>query len=161
MNDLVTDLQRTVQHAAERLLAIPESHTHFTTLDGQWSAKQVLGHLIDSAANNHSRFVQAQFTEDLRFAGYDQEQWVRAQHYDQADWPALVQLWKLYNLHLAHVIAHIPESTLKQRRSYHTLDHIAWQTVRAGEPTTLEYLIQDYLGHLKAHLEQIFAAAKR
>lgn len=159
MNPLASELQDLVEHTAQRLLALSEVEARQRGAEG-WSAKQVLGHLIDSAANNHARFVRAQFTDDLLFAGYDQEQWVAAQRYEEEAWPVLVQLWKSYNQHLAHVIAGIPESTLKQTRARHTLNTIAWQTIRADEPTTLEYLIGDYLNHLKAHVEQLFAALK-
>jgi hypothetical protein len=156
---LANDLQKVVEAAIEQLRAIPEARSQVSSADDQWSARQILGHLIDSAANNHQRFVRAQFTDDLLFAGYDQEQWVRTQCYAAASWPALVELWRLYNLHLAHVVRHIPESVLTQVRTAHTLDKIAWQPVNAGEPTTLAYLVRDYIGHLRDHLEQLFAAA--
>ncbi len=159
-NNIADDLRHIVESATERLLAISESRSQFSNGDSQWSAKQVLGHLIDSAANNHQRFVRAQFTDDLVFPGYDQEQWIIAQHYEEESWSALVALWRSYNLHLAHVVGMIPESTLKRLRSPHTLDKIAWQTVSADTPTTLEYLVHDYIGHLQDHLEQLFAAAK-
>ena len=155
MNDLGRELQRSVAEAAARLLNIADVPRQTDSLEGQWSARQILGHLIDSAANNHQRFVRAQFTNDLAFAGYDQEQWVVTQHYQDEDWPALIQLWKSYNDHLVHVIAHIPAAVLHQPRWPHTLDRIAWRTVSADEPTTLEYLIRDYIGHLNDHVKQI------
>lgn len=156
MNHLANELQCIIENATERLLAIPDAQARAAPQDGSWSPKQILGHLIDSAANNHARFIRAQYSDDLMFAGYNQEQWVAAQRYDDEAWPALVQLWKSYNLHLAHVIAHIPDATLKQARTRHTLNTIAWQPVGADEPTTLEYLVSDYIGHLKDHLKQVF-----
>src|SRR5919201_6265963 len=75
-----------------------------------WSPKEVLGHLIDSAANNHQRFVRAQQTDALTLPGYEQNHWVDSQGYRQADWPHLVALWTHLNLHLADVIDHIPRS---------------------------------------------------
>ncbi len=155
MNDLAKDLQETVDEAAARLLAISDSQAQASGGAGRWSAKEILGHLIDSAANNHQRFVRAQATDDLDFAGYDQEYWVAVQHYDEMPWLPMVQFWQLYNLLLAHVIAHIPAATLEAPRSRHTLDKIAWQTVDSGTPTTLAYLIADYIGHLKMHLQQL------
>ena len=77
VNNLARDLGSVVGSAAEQLHAISESQSQVSPVEGQWSAKQVLGHLIDSAANNHQRFVRAQFTADLVFPGYDQEQWVK------------------------------------------------------------------------------------
>jgi hypothetical protein len=158
MNDLAKDLQQTVETAAARLMALSELQVQTSAGEGRWSAKEILGHLIDSAANNHQRFVRAQATDDLVFGGYEQEYWVGVQHYDEVPWPALVGFWQAYNLHLAHIIAHIPRATLTASRSRHTLDKIAWQAVDPGTPTTLAYLIGDYLGHLKMHLRQIDGA---
>ena len=161
MNELSRELQRSVAEAATRLLNISDAHRQSTSLDGQWSARQIVGHLIDSAANNHQRFVRAQFTGDLVFPGYDQEQWVAIQYYQDEDWAALIQLWKSYNDHLAHVIAHIPADVLQQPRWPHTLDRIAWQTVSADEPATLAYLIRDYIGHLRDHIGQILTTLEQ
>jgi len=157
MNELANELRAIVGGAAQRLHTVPERQVSSPGLDGEWSARQVLGHLIDSAANNHQRFVCARFVEDLAFPGYDQERWVRAQHYDGEAWQTLVELWRLYNVHLAHIVDHIPESVLLRPRLPHTLDVIAWQPVKADEPVTLEYLIRDYIGHLQQHLAQLFA----
>jgi len=159
VNTTAKDLRDIVESTVERLQAIPESRSQMSRGDGQWPAKQILGHLIDSASNNHQRFVRAQFTDDLVFPGYDQEQWIRAQRYDAEPWLALVELWRSYNLHLAHVIENIPEITLTRLRPAHTLDKIAWQRVQAGEATTLKYLVRDYVGHLQDHLQQLFGAA--
>jgi hypothetical protein len=155
MNDLSRELQRIVAEAAPRLSAISDRRRESASPEGQWSGRQILGHLIDSAANNHQRFVRAQFTADLAFPGYEQEQWVRAQQYQDEDWSVLVQLWQSYNLHLVHVIACIPDEVLSRPRWPHTLDRIAWQPVSAVEPTTLAYLIHDYSGHLNDHLQHL------
>lgn len=155
MQALAKELHDTVEQVAKDFLAIPELRAEQPVIEGDWSAKEMLGHLIDSAANNHARFVRAQFTDDLIFEGYDQEQWVKAQRYGLVSWAALVALWKTYNLHLAHVIDGIPETILSKPRARHTLDTIAWQPVSANETTTLAYLIQDYIGHLKDHIGQI------
>jgi DinB superfamily len=157
MTELADDLRSIVDSAAQRLRTVPEQQASSPGLDGEWSARQVLGHLIDSAANNHQRFVRAQFVEDLAFPGYDQVRWVLAQHYDGEAWSTLVELWRLYNLHLAHIVDAIPEAVLLRPRSPHTLEVIAFHPVKADEPATLEYLIHDYIGHLQHHLAQLFA----
>lgn len=144
-----------LEFAADRLLEIPEAATEVPLRDG-WCAKQILGHLIDSAANNHARFVRAQLQDDLWFEGYDQEGWVRVQKYEQAAWVSLVDLWTNYNLHLLHIIDNIPDDILTKPRAKHSLDKIAWQTVPAAQPVSLDYFIRDYFGHLQDHLKQIF-----
>lgn len=154
------DFSNTVETASERLLEIPEAETE-TALDGDWCAKQILGHLIDSATNNHVRFVRAQLQDDLMFDGYAQEDWVRVQKYELESWAALVDLWTEYNLHLLHVIENISNENLSKSRAKHSLDKIAWQTVPANQPVTLDYLIRDYFGHLQEHLKQIFDGLPR
>lgn len=59
---------------------------------GKWSPKEILGHLIDSACNNHRRFVLAQFTDELKFPGYEQDGWVTIQKFNQEPWQNLIQL---------------------------------------------------------------------
>jgi DinB family protein len=149
------DFRETIRTAAARLqeISAEDSAKHAT---GEWSKKQVLGHLIDSAANNHRRFVGGQYTDDLVFQGYDADEWVNAQKYNDVPWPDLVELWHAYNTHLLHVVSIIPEPVRTQQRNKHSLDQIAFQTVDLSTPTTLEYLIRDYLDHLKHHLDQIW-----
>src|SRR5215210_5793634 len=157
MDDALEDLRLTIESAAERLRSLTEAESEARRAEGKWSPKEIVGHLIDSAANNHQRFVRAQFQDDLVFPGYEQENWVAAQHYQRASWPHLVELWKMYNMHLLHMVSHIPDEKLARLRHAHSLDKIAWKLVSETEPTTLEYLIRDYIGHLKHHLGQIFA----
>ena len=122
---------------------------------GKWSPKQIIGHLIDSASNNHQRFVRAQFKDDLIFEGYAQEDWVRSQAYNEEPWPLLVGLWRHYNLHLAHVMRHAPEAARSAARAEHNFHRIGFAPVSPGEPSTLEHLMLDYIEHLKSHLRQI------
>jgi hypothetical protein len=155
MSSVATRLREIVLATTPKLLELDEASVSRVPAPGKWSAKLVLGHLIDSAANNHPRIVNAQAGSDLVFASYDQEAWVHAQHYERADWSELVRLWSAYNLHLAHCAASIPDEVLAAERHPHSLDRIAWRTVPADEPVSLGYLIEDYLQHLEHHLEQI------
>ena len=151
------EFRETIVNATGRLRNIPETQSGQKNSPGDWSAKETIGHLIDSAANNHQRFVRAQFTDDLVFPGYVQDQWVSSQNYRDESWSELIQLWSSYNLHLVHVASAIPEDVLTKPRSRHTLDQIAFNLVDKNDPATLEYLIRDYLDHLRHHLNQIFA----
>lgn len=153
--EFLRDFRATVLSAGERLRAITPEQSAQQSSPDKWSIKQILGHLIDSAANNHQRFVRAQFTDDLVFPGYEQEKWVNAQKYNDESWPDLVQLWHSYNLHLLHVITAIPEDTLTRARIRHNLDEIALHPVDKNDTTTLDYFVRDYLVHLKHHLDQI------
>jgi len=114
---------------------------------GGWSRKQILGHLIDSASNNHQRFVRPMLADELRWPGYDQERCVQSQRYQEARWSDLVQFWASYNRFLAHVLAGVPEVKRK------TPCFIGENPVM-----TLEALAADYLRHMEHHLGQIRGA---
>jgi hypothetical protein len=154
--EFLDDFRNTIVSATARLRNIPERQSGYKNSPDDWSAKETIGHLIDSAANNHQRFVRAQFTDDLVFPGYVQDQWVNSQNYRDESWSELIQLWSSYNLHLLHVASAIPEDVLRKPRSSHTLDQIAFNLVDKNDPATLEYLVRDYLDHLRHHLAQIF-----
>jgi hypothetical protein len=150
-----TELREAIAAATPRLLALTEKQAATPREKGKWSPKQIIGHLIDSASNNHQRFVRAQFTDDLIFPGYEQVEWVSVQDYQAASWPELVAFWRLFNLHIARVMDAIPEETRFKLRARHNLDELASKAVPKDQPVTLEYFMNDYVGHLKHHLRQV------
>ncbi len=141
MKDIASELRAIVDAAESRLAGMPEEDISRRDEADGWSKKEILGHLIDSAANNHQRFVRGCSDKAASFPPYDQEEWVRVQRYDEADWDNLVALWTAYNRHLSHVIERIPRSALSRACS-----------IGKTEPVTLEFVIEDYLRHLKHHL---------
>jgi hypothetical protein len=155
--DYVDDLVTIVATTAERLKRVQDADAAHRPGPGKWSAKEIIGHLIDSAANNHPRFVRAPSQDDLIFPGYDQNQWVSLQQYQKAPWPELLELWASYTFHLAHVMRSVPEAARLRLHTRHNLDEIAWQTVPRSQPISLDYLMSDYVGHLHHHLRQIEA----
>ncbi len=155
MKDFLDDFRQTIEDSADRLLSLTPASSQTAPAPGKWSPREVIGHLIDSAAHNHLRFVRAQFTDDLQFHGYEQAEWVGVQGYNEETWEQLIQLWKTYNQHLLHLISKIPTEQLTKERHKHNLHEIAWQAIPVEQPATLEYFIRDYLGHLKHHLRQI------
>ena len=155
MQDFLNDFRETIDTAAKQMLQIPSEQNQAPRAPGKWSPKEIVGHLIDSASNNHQRFVRAQFTDDLVFAGYEQEGWVRAQNYQGEEWSELVQLWKLYNQHILHLMAGTPEETRMKLRKKHNLHQIASDSLSENEPVTLDWFMRDYVDHMKKHLGQI------
>lgn len=153
--DFLSDFGDTIESASARLLAISEEQSAVSRAEGKWSRKQIIGHLIDSAANNHSRFVRAQFTDDLIFPGYEQNNWVDSQRYQERDWSELVQLWKLYNRHILHIMKVMPDETRVKLRSKHNLNVLASDQISPNEPVTLDWFMRDYVDHMKKHLGQI------
>jgi hypothetical protein len=155
MSDYIAELRAAVERAAAALLALPEAQSARPRAPGKWSPKEVIGHLIDSAAVNHQRFVRASSQDDLVFPTYAQDEWVAAQRYREAPWEELVELWRRYNRHIAWVMEGVPEAVRFRSHRRHNLHQIAWQVVPEGETTTLDYLMRDYVGHLKHHLRQV------
>ena len=136
-------LRHLVDDAEPRLLQIGNEEAGRSAGRGKWSKKQILGHLIDSAANNHQRFIRLQLTAELHFPGYEQNEWVNRNQYAGSPWAELVALWAGYNRHLARVVEYIaPEA----------LGHV-WDSGK--NRYTLEFIVSDYLAHLRHHVEQI------
>lgn len=155
VKELSEKLYNITQTSIKQLSKISEYESKKKSNPTKWSPKEIIGHLIDSASNNHQRFVRAQFSSDLVFIGYHQDEWVKTQQYQTAPWLSLLQLWYEFNMHLTRIIAVIPDETLLFERSLHNLDEIAWQPVAKSETVTLAYFISDYIGHLQHHLKQI------
>ena len=144
MQSTLDDFKSTLDQALVQLGKITDSDSQQVASPEKWSKKQVLGHLIDSAANNHQRFIRAQLSQALAFPGYEQEGWVAVQHYQAESWEALVALWQHYNRHLLHVMERVPGDQLSRRC-----------LIGDNDAVTLEFLMKDYVVHLKHHLEQI------
>jgi hypothetical protein len=161
MSDWLDDFRQTIDSASARLMKIDEAQSERPRAEDHWSSKQIIGHLIDSAANNHARFIIGQLKDDLVFPGYDQNGWVRTNHYQQRAWSDLVQLWRSYNLHLHHLMTHADRAKLSTPCTLHTLQEIAFKTVPKAEPVTLEYLMKDYVDHMKHHLAQILSDSQQ
>ncbi len=109
-----------------------------------WSRKEELGHLIDSAANNHIRFARGAFEPEFHGPTYVPDAWVAAHHYRDRDWAKMVAFWSQYNLFLAELVQSIPEAQLGIQCS-----------VAGNPPVTLQFLIEDYIVHLRHHVDQI------
>lgn len=147
MEQALKEFALAIEDMEPRLRDIDERASLWAPAPGKWTRKEVLGHLIDSASNNHARFVRAQLTENPAGPGYEQDGWVAVQRYREEPWKDLVDLWLAYNRHLLHVIANVrPEA----------LDHQI--TIGAGMPVTLAFVMKDYVRHMKHHLAQIFAS---
>ena len=150
-------LMDVVDRASLALDAISDDASAVRPAPGKWSPREIVGHLIDSAGNNHQRFVRARDRDDLVFEGYAQDEWVAAQRYQDAPWHELVAFWQLYNHHLARVMSATPAADRDRERARHNLDQRAYRAVPASQPTSLGYFMSDYVDHLEHHLRQILA----
>jgi hypothetical protein len=135
------------------LLTIDEAAFSHKPAPGKWSKKEIIGHLIDSAANNHHRFVRGQF-DDVPRITYDQDAWNAHNYYQQMDGRHVITFWEHYNRHLLEIIRHIPEHLLSRRvetggESFFVGD------APPGPAPTIAFLIEDYVAHMEYHLRQI------
>jgi hypothetical protein len=153
-----TRLGHVLDIVAPQLMALVDHETAQRSSPSAWSSREIVGHLIDSASNNHQRFVRATMQDALVFPGYAQEEWVDVQQYASVPWESLVTLFLAFNRHLAHVMSVIPSAVRDRAVTRHNFDQIAYRTVPADMPTTLAYFMADYVAHLEHHLAQILGS---
>lgn len=145
----ITSLRNLIDRVPDRLAELPRERVENRPSPSKWSPKEELGHLLDSAANNHQRIVRAQLENNLAMPGYAQEAWVQINRYQQRDWKELVDLWQAVNRQLLAAAESVPES--------------AWSNtlaIGASKPVTLRYVFEDYLAHMAHHLEHIGIAVR-
>lgn len=140
MKQVADDLARDVSAFYDKHRGLSDGITSINLAAYAWSLKEIIGHLVDSAANNHQRFVHLQQTPELRFPEYFAEPWIAVQNFNGVEWETLFSLWRNYNLLLANIIRNIKEDCLK---------HV-W--VLEDKSVTLEFLAIDYLRHLRDHM---------
>jgi hypothetical protein len=143
MNDVAHELE-TVLAVVDRLRQIDERTAGEKPAPDKWSRKEILGHLVDSAANNHQRFVRLQLQPSLELPGYEQDGWVSVQKYQEVPWADLINLWHVYNRHLAHIIRNANPAKLGN----------TWRDPE-GKTVDLRFIMRDYITHMRGHLEQI------
>ncbi len=145
--DLAAYLARTLAAEVQRLRAIPDGPA--TAAPNRpsgigWSQREELGHLIDSAVNNHARIVRASIEPSYEGPGYEQEGWVAAHRYLEIPWTELVEMWHAHNRILLPLIAGIPDARLATPCR-----------VGGSAPITLGFLIDDYVLHMQHHLDNV------
>ncbi|HEY2470992.1 MAG TPA: DinB family protein [Terracidiphilus sp.] len=130
------------------LLAVPESLADVPWRPGGWTRKQILGHLLDSAANNRQRFVRASTEGTYKGPKYAQDAWVAAHGYAEQPWATLLAWWEAEHEILIAVVDQIPE----ERLTTHCM-------VGDDAPVTLQFLIEDYVAHQRWHVNQLLTSA--
>ena len=139
--ELSEQLAVVLRNAMPWLVTVSEAEASVPEREGKWSAKQVIGHLTDSAVNNLGRIMRMQIEADPSLPGYRQMEWVNLQHYAEREWAQVLALWFALNEHVEWTIEHIERARLANRG------------VVEGEPLTLGFLIADYIAHIEHHLQ--------
>ncbi len=136
-------MTRIVEALHEDLQAVSEGISAGKPRPASWSIREIVGQLIDSAANNHQRFVRLQDGHLEGFPGYDNERWMEVQRYGEFDLQGLVGLWFLYNRLLLHLIRNIDPGSLANE----------WRN--GNERFSLERLVNDYFRHIEKHHREV------
>lgn len=144
MQQIASNLIQVVEDIKPLLQQISEIEASTKLEPNKWSKKEILGHLIDSASNNHQKFLRTIQQENVDFVGYQQNFWVDNQRYQLQSWQELISFWEHYNRHLAHIIKNVPTEALSNTI---TIDGVG--------PFRLDFIMTDYVEHLKHHLKQI------
>ena len=135
-------LEYIINLTPKMLIEISEENMSTKPSPTTWSKKEIIGHLIDSATNNHQRFVRGQF-ENIPEISYDQNNWNEFSFYNQIESKQIISFWTIYNKQIIEIIKRIPKENLEKQ-------------IKIGNNIlTLEFLIIDYVEHLEHHLKQI------
>ena len=140
----LTLLRDLLQGVPGRLERLSKETVESRPTPSTWSPKEELGHLLDSAANNHQRIVRAQLEDSPAMPGYEQNRWVAVHAYQRRNWKELIELWQALNRQLLAAAEAVPDS--------------AWSrtlTVAGSEPLTLQFVFEDYVAHMQHHLQHI------
>lgn len=146
--DLAVQFRTQLDDIRSTLIHFPQELADTPWRPGGWTRKQIVGHLLDSAANNRQRFVRASIDGVYEGPGYAQDGWVAAHGYETQSWVTLLGWWQTEHEILAAVVDRIPEERLS-----------ASCKVGDGDPVTLQFLIEDYVRHQRHHFDQIAAPA--
>jgi len=147
-NNLAATFRHSISSARSKLDQLSEESATATFRRGGWTCKQIIGHLIDSALNNHQRFVRAALDGSYEGPSYEQQGWVAMHGYEKMPWNELVAHWQRQNDLLCSVVDHIPEEKYEV-------------TCKIGPypPATLHFVVEDYLAHLHEHVDQMAKAS--
>lgn len=146
MKKTIEELDQIIGDYSRKISAIAESEFSAKPNPAKWSKKEVVGHLIDSAQNNLRRFICGQYESSSPKIVYDQDRWVESNNYGQMESSEIVEFWKLINKRIIAVLQQMPSKnytlncdTGKNQANLHSL----------------EWLADDYVKHMKHHLNQI------
>jgi hypothetical protein len=137
-------LRELIERVPERLHALATAMVEHKRAPNTWSMKEELGHLLDSAANNHQRLVRTQLEERPRMPGYDGDEWVALHQYQRRDWEELIGLWVALNRQLLAAAEAAPQQ--------------AWSrtcTIADSAPLTMQFVFDDYVDHMAGHLRHM------
>ena len=142
--EAISSLRDLIKSVPPRLGKLPNDAVERKPSPSNWSPKEELGHLLDSAANNHQRIVRAQLEDNPAMPGYDQNGWVSLNRYQLRDWNELIGVWQALNRQLLAAAESVPDSAWSRKL-----------TIAGSQPLTLQFVFEDYIAHMAHHLKHI------
>lgn len=161
MNKYAEKLNRIISSASSKIRDMDTSELNHKPAPQKWSKKEILGHLIDSAYNNHQRLVRTEKQGNMVFQGYDQDDWVIKNNYQNREIAEVLQSWVVIQNHFSLAVAAVAENVLYKKTKDHNFFTISMNKITEGEASSLSYLIWDYTFHLEHHLGQIIPVYNR
>lgn len=141
---LLNDWKEIILTASEKLNQLNNEKASLKANPEKWSIKEIIGHLCDSALNNYSRVVKMQTAiTNYEIEKYAQNDWVRLAGYQNRDWKSIKDQWLILNLAFMNLVENTPEHSLGNLAKFENIE------------LSLEFIIVDYVDHLKHHLNQI------
>lgn len=145
MLELARNLDAAVHDFLTYIASVDTSDWNWKPRMDKWSKKEILGHMIDSAQNNIQRFIRGTYEEGFKIV-YHQEEWVKAQHYNEASLTELLEMWKLLNHQIVRILRSYPSHRLEVTSD---IGH------QQPELVTIKQIGEGYIEHLLHHLLQI------
>lgn len=146
MKPVTQELKQLIDLYSEKLNAFTDAEFSNKPRPDKWSKKEVVGHLIDSAQNNLRRFIVGQYDTTPSKIVYNQDFWVAANNYQHVDKKDIIALWKLINQQICSVLDNMITSNYAK---------VTDTGKNAVDLHSLEWLAQDYVKHMKHHINQI------
>ncbi len=153
--NFIHDLQLIVAAGLKGIGTISEEELKAKPNPSKWSKIEILGHLVDSAYNNHQRFLRGQSQDNLVFNGYNQDEWVKINNYQNRDKSLLLSFWVSVNVHLVNSLQDFDEKLFEKKHQNHNFHEICMNTIDQASLASLDYLLWDYNFHMEHHLSQI------
>ncbi|RCX22705.1 DinB family protein [Fontibacillus phaseoli] len=144
--NLLQRLEALLEEVPKTIQGIDEELFTNKPLPDKWSKLEILGHLCDSAAINHQRFIKIILADQpVTLEGYKQNELVKIHDYQNGYTKAeLLELWKQRNKQIRIIVRNLNELELSKSS--------LWTD---GSQVTLKWLLEHYLDHLDHHLKQI------
>jgi hypothetical protein len=145
---LISQLRQLLDRVPPALRSISDEKASAGSSTDSWSAKQELGHLLDSAIVNHYRWVRVLSEDNPTLPGYNGPYWVSVHTYQQRNWTDLIDTWQRLNQHMLMLAEGISAS--------------GWQrpAIFDGKLSTLEFMLNDYIHHAADHLVHFSGLSK-